>query len=258
MNAINQYPIIRIRKLSLSLSLSIFLTFAFCLTTTKQQNMVLYYQSKHADLPKPYLIYVGKDKFENEDLIRWSWPEQDVWFHVDDLSSAHVYLRLHDGETIDSIPEKVLLDCAQLVKYNSIEGNKREKVDVVYTPCENLLKKKSFEVGQVAYKDEKLVLKTRIRDGRNNDIVNRLNKTKKEVEKPDLEGEKLKRDLRIKKEKQKFYEQQEKERREKEEEIKADLLARDYGRLDIDEKKVTNKELSQKYESYEEAEEDFM
>jgi hypothetical protein len=244
---------------SLSLSLSIFLTFAFCLTrTTKQKNMVLYYQSKHADLPKPYLIYVGKDKFENEDLIRWSWPEQDVWFHVDDLSSAHVYLRLHDGETIDSIPEKVLLDCAQLVKYNSIEGNKREKVDVVYTPCENLLKKKSFEVGQVAYKDEKLVLKTRIRDGRNNDIVNRLNKTKKEVEKPDLEGEKLKRDLRIKKEKQKFYEQQEKERREKEEEIKADLLARDYGRLDIDEKKVTNKELSQKYESYEEAEEDFM
>ena len=243
-----------------SVSLSFhFLTFAFCLTTTtKQQNMVLYYQSKHADLPKPYLIYVGKDKFENEDLIRWSWPEQDVWFHVDDLSSAHVYLRLHDGETIDSIPEKVLLDCAQLVKYNSIEGNKREKVDVVYTPCENLLKKKSFEVGQVAYKDEKLVLKTRIRDGRNNDIVNRLNKTKKEVEKPDLEGEKLKRDLRIKKEKQKFYEQQEKERREKEEEIKADLLARDYGRLDIDEKKVTNKELSQKYESYEEAEEDFM
>ena len=54
------------------------------------------------------------------------------------------------------------------------------------------------------------------------------------------------------------YEQQEKERREKEEEMKADLLARDYGRLDIDEKKVTKKELSQKYESYEEAEEDFM
>ena len=236
----------------------VFLTFALSRHDNKTKNMVLYYQSKHADLPKPYLIYVGKDKFENEDLIRWSWPEQDVWFHVDDLSSAHVYLRLHDGETIDSIPEKVLLDCAQLVKYNSIEGNKREKVDVVYTPCENLLKKKSFEVGQVAYKDEKLVLKTRIRDGRNNDIVNRLNKTKKEVEKPDLEGEKLKRDLRIKKEKQKFYEQQEKERREKEEEIKADLLARDYGRLDIDEKKVTNKELSQKYESYEEAEEDFM
>ena len=220
--------------------------------------MVLYYESKHADLQKPHLIYVGKDKFENEDLIRWSWPEQDFWFHVDDLSSAHVYLRLNEGENIDSIPEKVLLDCAQLVKYNSIEGNKREKVDVVYTPCENLLKKKSFEVGQVAYKDEKLVSKTRIRDGRDNEIINRLNKTKKEVLKPDLEGDKIKRDNRIKQEKKKFYEQQEKERKEEEERMKADLLARDYGRLDIDEKKVTNKEMSEKYESYEEAEEDFM
>ena len=108
---------------------------------------------------------------------------------MDALSSAHVYLRLHDGETIDSIPPKVLLDCAQLVKYNSIEGNKREKVDVVYTPCENLLKKTSFEVGQVAYKDESLVLKTQIKDGRNNDIVNRLNKTKTIKENPDLESE---------------------------------------------------------------------
>lgn len=38
-------------------------------------------------------IYMGKDKHENEHLIKYGWPE-DVWFHVDDLSSAHVYLRL--------------------------------------------------------------------------------------------------------------------------------------------------------------------
>lgn len=29
----------------------------------------------------------------DEDLIKWGWPE-DVWFHVDKYSSAHVYLRL--------------------------------------------------------------------------------------------------------------------------------------------------------------------
>jgi hypothetical protein len=39
------------------------------------------------------VLYMGKDKFENEDLIRWGWPE-DVWFHVDGLSSAHVYARI--------------------------------------------------------------------------------------------------------------------------------------------------------------------
>ena len=35
----------------------------------------------------------GGDKYENEDLIKWGWPE-DVWFHVDKHSSAHIYLRL--------------------------------------------------------------------------------------------------------------------------------------------------------------------
>ena len=33
----------------------------------------------------------------DEELIKWGWPE-DVWFHVDKVSSAHVYLRLHPGE----------------------------------------------------------------------------------------------------------------------------------------------------------------
>lgn len=38
------------------------------------------------------------------------------------LSSAHVYLRLHESWSWDEIPPKVLIDCAQLVKANSIEG----------------------------------------------------------------------------------------------------------------------------------------
>uniref|UniRef100_A0A8D0KSK5 Coiled-coil domain-containing protein 25 n=1 Tax=Strix occidentalis caurina TaxID=311401 RepID=A0A8D0KSK5_STROC len=45
------------------------------------------------------------------------------WFHVDKLSSAHVYLRLHKGQTVDDIPKEVLIDCAHLVKANSIQGN---------------------------------------------------------------------------------------------------------------------------------------
>jgi len=41
---------------------------------------------------------------------------------VDKMSSAHVYLRLHKGQTIDGISEGVLEDCVQLVKANSIQG----------------------------------------------------------------------------------------------------------------------------------------
>lgn len=43
-------------------------------------------------------------------------------FHVDKMSSAHVYVRLHKGQTIDDISEGLLEDCAQLVKANSIQG----------------------------------------------------------------------------------------------------------------------------------------
>ena len=62
----------------------------------------------------------------DEDLIKFAWP-QDVWFHVDKLSSAHVYLRLPESiPSWESIPEPLLIDCAQLVKANSIEGEHLE------------------------------------------------------------------------------------------------------------------------------------
>lgn len=48
-----------------------------------------------------HMMYMGKDKHENEDLIRYGIPE-DVWFHVDNLSSAHVYLRMNRGEKVQT------------------------------------------------------------------------------------------------------------------------------------------------------------
>ena len=74
--------------------------------------------------------------------------EQRGRFHVDDLSSAHVYLRLPVGRSIDDIPADTLEDCAQLVKANSIQGSKAASVDVVYTHWANLRKTASMEVGQ--------------------------------------------------------------------------------------------------------------
>ncbi|KAJ3363859.1 hypothetical protein GGF32_003522 [Allomyces javanicus] len=53
--------------------------------------MVFYFTSNVVE--PPAILYMGRDKFENEDLIKHAW-EEDIWFHVDKLSSAHVYLRL--------------------------------------------------------------------------------------------------------------------------------------------------------------------
>lgn len=57
----------------------------------------------------------------DEDLIKYG-LEEDIWFHADKLSSAHIYLRMKEGETWETINEGVLTDCAQLTKANSIEG----------------------------------------------------------------------------------------------------------------------------------------
>ena len=93
---------------------------------------------------------MGLDKHENEELIQWGWPE-DVWFHVDKVSSAHVYLRLKENETLDDVPMAVVEDAAQLVKANSISGNKMNDVDVVYTMWSNLKKTDGMVVGQVRF-----------------------------------------------------------------------------------------------------------
>ncbi|KAK1832675.1 coiled-coil domain-containing protein 25 [Podospora conica] len=147
--------------------------------------MVFYFTSTVVD--PPAYVYVGKDKFENEELIAHGW-EEDVWFHVDKLSSAHIYLRLRDGETWDNIPEELLTDLGQLTKANSIEGNKKDNITIIYTPWSNLKKDGSMAVGQVSFKDNKKV-KRLIIPQRENAIVNRLNKTKEEKH-PDLRQEK--------------------------------------------------------------------
>merc|ERR1712217_880685 len=126
----------------------------------------------------------------------YGWPE-DVWFHVDKLSSAHVYLRLPFGsvdlksakdkeaakqvllDAINSIPEDVMQEMAQLVKANSIDGCKAAQVDVVYTPFLNLKKEERMDTGQVGFKDEsfrKLIRNVE----RDKEIVKTLEKTRNE------------------------------------------------------------------------------
>lgn len=53
-------------------------------------------------IPIGNVVFMGEDKYENEKLIEYCWDE-DVWFHVEGYSSAHVYLRLKEGQTIESI-----------------------------------------------------------------------------------------------------------------------------------------------------------
>ncbi|KAI1628886.1 hypothetical protein EDD37DRAFT_615457 [Exophiala viscosa] len=175
--------------------------------------MVYYFKSTVVD--PPAFLYVGKDKVENEDLIKFGWDED---FHVDNLSSAHLYLRLKAGESWKSIDRALLEDCAQLTKANSIEGNKKDDVTIIYTPWSNLKKDGSMATGQVSFHDQKMVKKILV-PARQNIIVNRLNKTR--VEKfPDLLAEReaeqreRRKAERIQREQQKAKDREERQRHE--------------------------------------------
>eukprot|EP01038_Epipyxis_sp_PR26KG_P010460 gene10460-14051_t len=139
--------------------------------------MVLYFTSSEG-----YIIYMGADKYENEDLIRYGIPE-DLWFHVDDMSSAHVYLRLRKNQRLEDVSEATIHECAQLVKANSIEGCKMKTVTVIYTRWRNLHKTHDMEVGAIGFHDRSKVKSLRI--DKDNSIVKELNKTK-EIRFPNL------------------------------------------------------------------------
>ncbi|KAJ3410525.1 Coiled-coil domain-containing protein 25 [Chytridiales sp. JEL 0842] len=169
------------------------------------------------------MLYMGKDKHENEDLIKHGWDE-DVWFHVDKMSSAHVYLRMPPGMAWDQIPEEVLVDAAQLTKANSIEGNKKNNITVIYTPHSNLKKTTGMETGQVTFHKQNLVKKVYI-ETRSNEIINRLNKTKEEKY-PDLAEEKIARQKELRA-----------EMRSREKQEKLNEMARAKKRQEMDEMK---------------------
>jgi len=202
--------------------------------------MVLYFKSNVVQ-PEAF-IFMGNDKFENEDLIKWGWPE-DVWFHVDKLSSAHVYLRLKEGESIENIPSALIDDCCQLVKANSIQGNKMNDVDIVYTPWSNLKKTASMDVGQVSFHNDKEVRKVKV-EKRINAVINRLEKTKVVIDKVDLRAQREERDARERaKQHQSMKEQRQ---REKEEQKRKEEMRRlqSYETVMKPEKMTSNKEVT--------------
>lgn len=61
------------------------------------------------------------------------------------IDLKYIYCSLQ-GQTIDDIPNSVLDDACQLVKANSIMGNKMNDIDIVYTMWSNLKKTPSMEV----------------------------------------------------------------------------------------------------------------
>lgn len=137
-------------------------------------------------------IYWGFDKYENEELLK-NYHDDDVWFHVDKHSSAHVYTRLGSGLSFDTMPEELIREAAQVTKCYSIEGHKLSSVVVVYTPARNLLKDGSMEVGEVGFRNSKLVRRVCV-EGKDRELLRYFKRTVVEDRDTDLRQEKIDRE----------------------------------------------------------------
>lgn len=131
-----------------------------------------------------YTIYMGKDKFENDPLIKKS-NSKNLWFHVDKFSSAHLYIQMSpELQEVDfqllELPEDLLTQIGQLTKANSIKANKLNNITIIYTPVDNLHTDGSMDTGTVTFKNPQKIKRIHIAK-RENSIVNKLNKTKTEV-----------------------------------------------------------------------------
>lgn len=170
---------------------------------------MVFYFTLHSD--SSILCYMGRDKYENEELIKYGWPE-DIWFHVDQHSSAHVYVRMPPGKGMEDLSPEMIDECCQLTKQNSIEGCKLNHIRVVYTPWSNLKKTGDMAVGQIGFHQESLRRYYTV-EKKDREVLKRLEKTR--VESNDVNFQKLREERDAEERRNQRAENMEKAKQEK-------------------------------------------
>jgi predicted ribosome quality control (RQC) complex YloA/Tae2 family protein len=99
-----------------------------------------------------FQIHIGKNAQENWDLIDAS-AITDIWFHVQDAPSCHVFLRI--DTKLKYIPRAVLVRCSVLCKQNS-KSKSVKKCKIMYTEMGNI--QKGLYTGEAIAKSYKTML----------------------------------------------------------------------------------------------------
>lgn len=98
-----------------------------------------------------FIILVGRNSKENDQLLRKQVRGNDMWLHVRDYPGGYVFIKTPKGK---SIPLETLLDGANLALLYS--GKKyKTKADIHYTEVKNLRRVKGGKEGLVIPNNEK-------------------------------------------------------------------------------------------------------
>ena len=98
-----------------------------------------------------WLIYVGRDANENDELLRRHVRGEDLWLHVRDFAGGYVFIKAQKNKTV---PLDILLDAGNLAVYYSKARN-NTKVDLYYTHVKYLRRAKKGPKGLVLPTQEK-------------------------------------------------------------------------------------------------------
>jgi predicted ribosome quality control (RQC) complex YloA/Tae2 family protein len=98
-----------------------------------------------------WLLIVGRDARENDELLRRYVKGNDLWLHVRDFAGSYVFIKRRAGKTV---PLPVLLDAANLALFYS-KGRNAGKGELFYTQVKYLRRVKNGPRGLVIPTQEK-------------------------------------------------------------------------------------------------------
>jgi predicted ribosome quality control (RQC) complex YloA/Tae2 family protein len=110
---------------------------------------------RHFILHEKYLIFVGKNSKNNDELTTSFAKQNDYWLHARSVSGSHVVLRW--DKSLGEIQKSILEKAASIAAFYS-KAKTSGLVPVSYTEKKYVIKRKGMEPGKVALLKEKVLI----------------------------------------------------------------------------------------------------
>ena len=96
-----------------------------------------------------YLMYVGKNNFQNEYVTFTLASSDDLWFHAKGIPGSHVIVKT-EGKSMDDLPDRLFEEAGALAAYYS-KGQTDPKVEIDYITRRHIKKPNAGAPGFVIY-----------------------------------------------------------------------------------------------------------
>jgi len=122
---------------------------------TEQKNLSPATKFREFPLEGGFVVYVGRNASNNDELTMRYAKANDLWFHARGVSGSHTILRCPEG--MEKPPKKILEAAASIAAYYSGARNAKY-VPVAYTQKKHVRKFKGANVGAVTLERETVVM----------------------------------------------------------------------------------------------------